>query len=47
MEAFSSLEYDLKRIWRRWSGWKLGPATGDFERGYEPSEDFVAVRRNL
>lgn len=47
VEAFSSLKYDLKRIWRRWSGWKLGPATGDFERGYEPSEDFAAVRRDI
>jgi FkbM family methyltransferase len=46
VDVFSSLNYDLQRIWRRWSGWQLGPATGEGERGYERSEDFAAVRRD-
>jgi FkbM family methyltransferase len=43
---FDSLEYDLLRIWRRWDGWKLGPAQGAMTGGYEPSPDFAAVKRD-
>lgn len=39
------LDYELLRIWRRWDGWKLGPAQGAMAGGYEPSSDFAAVSR--
>lgn len=42
---FDGLEYDLLRIWRRWDGWKLGPAQGLMTGGYEPSPDFAAVSK--
>lgn len=38
-------DYELMRIWRRWNGWKLGPAQGVMSRGYEPSSDFAAISR--
>ncbi len=39
------LDYELMRIWRRWDGWKLGPAQGGMAGGYEPSSDFAAICR--
>lgn len=41
----AELDYKLLRIWRRWDGWKLGPAGGDMAGGYEPSSDFAAISR--
>lgn len=40
------LDYELLRIWRRWDGWKLGPAQGCMAGGYEPSSDFAAIRKH-
>ena len=44
LQQFEALRYDVMRIGRRWNGWELAPYDRPLD-GYEPSPDFVALRR--
>jgi hypothetical protein len=44
LQIFETLGYDVMRIGRRWNGWKLAPYDRPLN-GYEPSPDFVALKR--
>lgn len=44
LQQFEALQYNVMRIGRRWDGWKLAPHDKPLH-GYEPSPDFVALKR--
>jgi FkbM family methyltransferase len=45
LRLFNQVDYEVKRICRRWSGWTLLPVDGQSSR-YTPSPDFVASPRS-